>query len=264
MEQQNREYNDEINLYDLWKVIAKRKMLIIWLFIVVVVSTAIGSFLMPDIYRGEACLLVIINSEIIKAKEITDLIGGIDNEKQLRIVPKSYPSVKHIMFNAIKDSKDKIIVTIDARKIDDIPRALSEVVAYLNNIDIIKSQVSRDKAILLKQLAELSDLIKSSPDLLATYNKLFSAGKLTTVGFNPVEVNKKIIDIKVDLLAVEHQLSRLNNGGVEIATQPYISNKPISPKRLLNIVAAGIFSLVLGVFLAIFIEYIGNIKNKKS
>ena len=260
MEQQNREYNDEINLYDLWKVIAKRKKLIIGLFIVIVIPTAIVSFRMPDIYRGEACLLVIINSEIIKAKEITDLIGGIDNEKQLRIVPKSYPSVKHIMFNAIKDSKDKIIVTIDARKIDDIPRALSEVVAYLNNIDIIKSQVSRDKAIYLKQSEELSDLIKSSPDLLATYNKLFSAGKLTTVGFNPVEVNKKIIDIKVDLLAVEHQLSRLNNGGVEIATQPYISNKPVSPNRKLIIVAAGIFSLLLGVFLAIFIEYIGKIK----
>jgi uncharacterized protein involved in exopolysaccharide biosynthesis len=80
------------------------------------------------------------------------------------------------------------------------------------------------------------------------------------VGFNPVEVNKKIIDIKVDLLAVEHQLSRLNNGGVEIATQPYISNKPVSPNRKLIIVAAGIFSLLLGVFLAIFIEYIGKIK----
>lgn len=264
MEQQNREYNDEINLYDLWKVIAKRKMLIIWLFIVVVVSTAIGSFLMPDIYRGEACLRVIINSEIIKAKEITDLIGGIDNEKQLRIVPKSYPNVKDLKFNAIKDSKDKIIVTIDARKIDDIPRALSEVVAYLNNIDIIKSQVSRDKAIYLKQSAELSDLIKSAPDLLATYNKLFSAGKLTTVGFNPVEVNRKIIEIKVELLGIEQLLSRLNNGGVEIAVQTYVSNKPVSPKILLNVVAAGIFSLLLGVFLAFFIEYIGNIKNKNS
>ena len=72
MEQQNREYNDEINLYDFWKVIVKRKMLIIWLFIVVVGLTAIGSFLMPDIYRGQACLLVIVHSDVIKAKEITD------------------------------------------------------------------------------------------------------------------------------------------------------------------------------------------------
>jgi capsular polysaccharide biosynthesis protein len=264
MEQQNREYNDEINLYDLWKVIAKRKMLIIGLFIVIVGSTAIVSFLMPDIYRGEAGLLVILNSEVINAKEITDLIGNIDGEKRLSIMPKSYPNITDLKFKAIKDSKNKIVVTIDAKKIDDISRTLSEVVGYLNNMDIIKSTVSRDKAIVLRQLAELSDLIKSSPDLLATYHKLFRAGKLSTMGFNPVEVNKKIIDIKVELLAIEQQLARLNNGGVEIATQPYISNKPVSPKRELIIVAAGIFSLLLGVFLAIFIEYIGNIKNKKS
>lgn len=262
MEQQNREYNDEINLYDFWKVIVKRKMLIIGLFIVVVVSTAIGSFLMPDIYRGQACLLVIINSEIIKAKEITDFIGKIDREKQLSLVPKSDPNINQIKFNAIKDSKNKIIVTIDARKIDDIPKSLSEIVGYLNNMDIIKSEVSRNKAILLKQSAELSDLIKSSPDLLATYHKLFKAGKLATMGFNPVEVSRRISDIKVELLGIEQQLSRLNNGGIEIAAQPYISNKPVSPKILLNVILSGIFSLLLGVFLAVFIEYIGNIKNK--
>lgn len=268
MEQQNREYADEINLYDFWKVIVKRKKLISGLFIVFVVSTAIGSFLMPDIYRGEAGLLVVLKSEVITAKEITDLIGRIDREKQLRMVPKSYPNVTNIKFSAIKDSKqdskNKFVVTIDAKKIDDIPKALSEVVVYLNNIDIIKSTVSRDKEMLLKQSAELSDIIKSSQDLLSTYNKLFRTGKISTIGFNPIDVNKKIIDIKIELLTVEQQLSRLNNGGIEIAAQPYISNHPVSPKKLLNVVVAGIFSLLLGVFLAVFIEYIGNIKNKKS
>jgi capsular polysaccharide biosynthesis protein len=264
MEQQNRENNDEINLYDLWKVIAKRKKLIIGLFIVIVGLTAIVSFLMPDIYRGEAGLLVILKSEVITAKEITDLIGRIDDEKQLRMVPKSYSNVTHIKLNDIKDSKNIIAVTIDAKKIDDIPKALSEVVGYLNNMDVIKSTVSRDKEMLLKQSAELSDLIKSSPDLLATYHKLFSAGKLSTMGFNPIDVNKSISNIKVELLGVEQQISRLNNGGIEIAAQPYISSRPVSPKILRNVVASGILSLLLGVFLAIFIEYIGNIKNKKS
>jgi capsular polysaccharide biosynthesis protein len=268
MEQQNREYDDEINLYDLWKVIAKRKMLIIGLFIVIVGLTAIVSFRLPDIYRGDAGLLVILKSEVITASEIRDFIGKIDSEKLLSIVLKSYPNIKNIQFSAIKDSKEdsknKFVVTIDAKKIDDIPGALSEVVVYLNNIDIIKSAVNRDKAMLLKQSAELSDLVKSSPDLLATYNKLFSAGKLTMVGFNPLEVNEKIIDIKLELLGVEQKLSRLNNGGIEIAAQPYVSNRPVGPKILLNVVAAGISSLLLGIFLAFFIEYIGNIKNKKS
>ena len=265
MEQQNREYNDndEINLYDLWKVIAKRKKLIIGLFIVIVVSTAIGSFLMPDIYRGKA-VLFIIPSEEITAKEIIDLIGKVDREKRLSIVPKSYPNVKDLKFNNIKDSNNKIIVTIDAKKMDDIPRALSEVVDYLNNMDIIKSKIIRSKAIALKQIEELSDLIKTSPDLLSTSDKLFKAGKLSTMGFNPIDISKKIIDAKLELLGIEQQLSRLNKGGIEIAVQLYISNKRVSPNIIRNVVAAGILSLLLGVFIAVLIEYIGNIKNKKS
>jgi hypothetical protein len=192
------------------------------------------------------------------------LIGKVDREKRLSIVPKSYPNVKDIKLNTIKDSNNKIIVTIDAKKIDDIPRALSEVVDYLNNMDIIKSKISRSKAIALKQIEELSDLIKTSPDLLSTSDKLFKAGKLSTMGFNPIDINRKIVDAKIELLGIEQQLSRLNKGGIEIAVQLYISSKRVSPKILLNVVAAGILSLLLGVFLAIFIEYIGNIKNKKS
>jgi len=38
---------DEINLYDYWKVIVKRRFLIIGLFLVAVVASAIISFLMP-------------------------------------------------------------------------------------------------------------------------------------------------------------------------------------------------------------------------
>ena len=264
MEQQNKESNDDINLYNYWKVIAKRKIFIIGLFIVIVGSTAIGSFLMPNIYRGEAVLLIALPMPEITAKEITDLIGNIDREKQLSIVPKSYPNVNRIKFNAMKDSKNKIVVSIDAKKIDDFPKALSEVINYLNNIGILKSTVSRSKEILLRQSAELLEIIKSAPDLLVTARKLFKAGKFSTMGFNPLDISKKISETKVELLVVEQQLARLNNGGIEIAAQPYISNNPVSPKILRNVVAAGILSLLLGVFIAFFIEYIGNVKNEKS
>lgn len=270
MEKQNEEYDDEINLYDLWKVIAKRKMLIFGLFIVIVGLTAIYSFMMPNIYRGEALLTVNLfnldnlKTGVIDAKEITDSIGSVDQGKRLKMVPKSYSNVKNIKLDAIKNSKDKIRVTIDAKKIDDIPRALSEVLGYLNNMDIIKTTVSREKAKLIMQSAELSDLIKSSPDLLATYRKLFEAGKLSTMGFNPVDVGKRIIDIKAELLDIDQKISRLNDGGIEIAAQPYISDKPVSPKILRNVILAGMISLFVGIFLVLFIEYIGNVKSRSN
>lgn len=270
MDKQNEEYDHEINLYDLWKVIAKRKMLIIGLFIVIAGLTAIGSFMMPNIYRGEAVLLVNLNnfdvpkSEVISAKEITDSVGSINREKLLRMVPKSYPNVTNIKLNANKNSKDKITVTIDAKKIDDIPGALSEVIGYLKNIDIIKSSVNRYKENYIKKSSELSDIIKSSRDLLVTYRKMFEAGKITAIGFNPVDASTVIGKIKLDLIEIDQKLSRLNNGGIEIASQLYISDNPVSPKILRNVILAGFSSLLLGIFLAFFIECVGNVKNKNN
>ncbi|PKN89354.1 MAG: hypothetical protein CVU51_00780 [Deltaproteobacteria bacterium HGW-Deltaproteobacteria-1] len=268
MEKQKEEYDDEINLYDLWKVIAKRKILIIGLFIFIVGLTAINSFRMPNIYRGEAFFSLLISPELISPQEIITLIGIIDEPKQLRIIPKSNSNVIRIKLNTIgksrNESKNKLTVTIDAKKKDVIPGAFSEVLGYLNNMDIIKHQISREKEILIRQKAELSDLIKSSPDLKVTYYKMIEAGKLTTTQFDPIEVEKEIIDIKINVVELDQRIIRLNNGGIEMAVQPYISDKPVSPKILRNIALAGMISLLLGIFLAAIIEYISNVKKRNN
>jgi Uncharacterized protein involved in exopolysaccharide biosynthesis len=276
MEQQNKECHDEINLYDFWKVIAKRKILIIGLFIVIVVSTAIVSLFMPKVYRGEVNLSVMDNSAssnignilIVKraeeAKEIIDIMGSIDNGKKKLILPKTYISVKSVKLRALKEAKNKIVATIDAKSTDDIPVAMSELVDFLNNMEIMKASLKEEREILTQKSIESANILKTAPDLLVAYNKLIREGKLTTVGFNPIELNKKIADIRIEKLAVEQALSRLKDGRIQIMTPPYISNRPVSPKMTMNVILAGIISLLLGVFLAVFIEYIGNIKNKKS
>jgi len=76
MNTQNKEhpaYEDEINLYDYWKVVVKRKKLIIGLFLISVVVAAIISLLMPKIYRGEATFK-------ITAKGMVSIIGNLDKE----------------------------------------------------------------------------------------------------------------------------------------------------------------------------------------
>jgi hypothetical protein len=263
MEQQIKESSDEINLYDLWKVIAKRKRLIIGLFLVVVISTAIISFLMPKIYRGEA-VLNILQYEIIPAKEITDMIGDIDKEKRMKILPKMYSSVTDIKIKPMKESKDKIIVTFDVKNADDIPKTLSEVVDYMNNFDIVKLTVNQERERLLQRSTELSNVVQASTDLLNTYGRLFRAGKLSLVGFNPIELNKRIIDIKLEKLSVEQAMLRLKDGGIGIAAQPYVSNKPVKPKKKLIIALAGVVSLFGGIFLAFSMEYIERLKNESN
>jgi len=71
-------YEDEINLYDLWKVIVKRKAIIIGLFFISILSAAVITFNMPKIYRGEAILSV----RVFPPKEIVSIVGKMDAEKK--------------------------------------------------------------------------------------------------------------------------------------------------------------------------------------
>ena len=262
MNTQNKEnliYKDEINLYDYWKVVVKRKKLIIGLFLISVVVAAIISLLMPKIYRGEATFKITAK-EIITAKEMVSIIGNLDKEKLKQVLPKTYNLVNSIKLNALRDSVDKFQLIIEAKRVDDIPIAISEFVEYIDNSPLIKRFVEQYKEMLLKQTEELSKVIESSKELVKAYDNLIKTGRLIPVGFNPVDLNKRISDIKIEKLQVEQSLRRLK--GIEMGAQPYISSKPVKPKIEFNIALAGVFGLFAGIFLAFFMEYLE--KNKSN
>ena len=61
----------EINLRDYWKVIRKRQWIIIAFFLIVVITTAIGTFTMKPIYRGSTTIQINKeNPQIVDFKEI--------------------------------------------------------------------------------------------------------------------------------------------------------------------------------------------------
>jgi hypothetical protein len=265
MEQQNAEHSGDTNLYDLWKVLAKRKRLIIGLFFAIVVSATIISFLIPKVYRGEAVLVVPVDSTIqllekvtpitITPKDIVDFIGKIDKEKRAKILPKTYDAITDIKLNTLRESKDKIAVSIEAEDINAIQPALLELIEYIKSIDLVKLNAKEQQEVLSKRSIELSIVIAATSGLLDTYRKLLTEGRLIPVGFNPVELNKRISDIKVEKLMVEQAMERTKSG-IEIAKQPYIMNKPVKPKKILIVALSGIASLFLGIFGSFALEYV--------
>jgi hypothetical protein len=196
--------------------------------------------------------------------EIIDLMGRIDDGKKEFILPKTYQSVESVKLKAFKNVTYKIAATIEAENTDDIPVAAAELVDFLNNIDSVKANVNEEREILTQRSIETSNLLKSAPHLIASYNKILSEGKLLPMGFNPIDLGKRIADIKIEKLTVEQALSRLKNGRIQMTTQPYIFKEPVSPKIARNVILAGMLGLILGLFLAFLIEYVINIQNSKS
>ena len=61
----------EVNLRDYWKVIRKRRWMILAFFLIVVITTAIGTFTMSPVYRGTSTILINKeNPQIVDFKEI--------------------------------------------------------------------------------------------------------------------------------------------------------------------------------------------------
>ena len=263
---------DEINLYDYWKVIVKRKRLIIGLFIVAVLASAIISFLMPKIYRGEVILKLPakeltskeltskeLTSKELTSKELLSIIGKIDVEKIKKFLPTTHHLITNIKLNALKDSTDKLQLIIEAKNKDIISTAIIEFAAYLNNLPLINRSVEEERQRLLMQSEELSKVIKDSEEFAEIHKKLLREGKLILLGFNPVEISKRMSDLKIEKLGVEQSLQRPKS--VEIIEKPYILKNPVKPSIKKNIALAGTISLFIGIFLAFFMEYIEKMRS---
>lgn len=244
---------DEPGLYDYWKVIVKRKRLIIGLFVIAILAAAVISLLMPKIYMGEVVLKLPakeLTAKELTAKELLSVIGKIDAEK---ILPTTHHLVADVNLNALKDSTDKLKLIIEAKNKDDIFPAITEFVAYLNDFPIIKRFIEEERQRLLIQSEEINKVIEVSSELTRTYKKLLESGRLIHVGFNPIELEKRASDLKIERLAIEQALKR--SKGVEMIEKPYILKNPVKPSIKKNIALAGITSLFAGIFLAFLLEY---------
>ncbi len=262
-------YEDEINLYDYWKVIVKRKTLIIGLFLVAVLASAVISLSMPKIYRGELVLKLPVLTPVLTAKELLAVIGKIDAEK---ILPTTHHLVSGVKLNALKDSTDKLQLIIEAKNTDAIPSAITEFAAYLNNLSLIKEPVEREKEKVVKRLKDIPGLIKDKSDLIKEYNSFakmydrkLERGELSIINLVPADFKQRAMNLDNERRSLVEEAKEAkedmeNITGVSLAGNPYISKTPVKPNIKKNIILAGIVSLFAGILLAFLMEYIEKVK----
>jgi uncharacterized protein involved in exopolysaccharide biosynthesis len=269
--------DDEINLYELWQVLVKRKKLIIGLFLVSMILAAVISLLMPKIYQGEAVLTISAKDisavkdatststimtvkEIIPAQSLISVIDPMNCEKINVVSPKNAAAIIRARFLEIKGSTDKFRVSIEAKDPAKIPEFIKDLVNYLNNLPVIKRSVENCREQLTKRASELANVIEQSGVSKKTYEKMLRDGKLTIIGFSPILLDRQFSDLKIEKLTIEQRLENLS--GIDVLEQPGIPTQPIRPRIKMNIALAGMASLFFGIFLAFFLEFVNKMKAK--
>lgn len=252
-------YEDEIGLYDFWKNILKKKRLLLGMFIVSIIIAAVISLTMPKIYRGEVTMRIVIKEnekETITANDLVDIIGKVDREKIMIIFPEKSDMIDSLKINQLPGSTDKFKVSVELKDAIYFQDLIKDFVEYMNGIPIIKKLVEQQSEMLSKRLQEMDNIIGKSQRDAESFQKMIVREKLNPIGFNPVDFNQAVSELKIKKIALQQSIKNLS--GVEIMAKPIVFKKPVKPRPLLYILIAGLTSVVAGIFLISLLTYLEN------
>jgi len=274
MSNQNYITEDEIDLHDCIRVILKRWKIILTVFFVAVITTAIASFLMPQIYEATYKVQIGRIDELLMKKEEAkemllspSLLALIIKEFKLDIkIEELRKKVK------IEDIKDTDLLEINVQYHD------ADMAVKINEA-IINSFISQGQAIYQERISLINERLKElDTEIRNTQEDIRRTQSLITELLGTTSISQPEISLRIILLqntlpnyesrlyALKNQRSTLKTLLVkardfkifEAALKP---EYPIKPKKRQNVTIAGILGLISGIFLAFFMEFLE--KNKE-
>lgn len=290
----NQSQYDEINLINYVKVILKRKWLIFFVFMVVIIAAIIISFLMPKVYKINTSLQMVKGGATQIIGKINGDTYGVFVRNDLKIPENQYPKIKADnpkdtnLINIEIDSSEKEFAKSILEKINNLiisenqEEIKSEKELIDKNIQLLKQNIETSKKeterinTKIGFLKEEKNNLEAKVDALqkvllyqqdpGTQFALFNtkeelANKKQEIENAYLQINsieEKINSIQNQIDSLLIQLSQIKP--IEVIKAPIISENPISPKPLLNIIIAGVLGLFIGIFLAFGKEWWDNNK----
>lgn len=211
---------DEINLLDYWRVIWKRRKVIIFIFVIAVISTAIISLLMTPIYQAKATLMPVESSQ----GKFSTALGALQN----------IPFVGGSVGGALgRTATEKLVTILNSRTIaEDVIKKLDLIKVFSKEAwDKEKGEWKTDKPPtmqdtvkgLQKGIVKVTDDRKSLISITVEYenpklaadianeytaalHKFLNVNAISLAKRNRIFLEKQLITTKVDLQRAEEEL----------------------------------------------------------
>jgi capsular polysaccharide biosynthesis protein len=259
--------DDEINLSDMSKVLAKRKKGIIAIFLISILAAAIYCFTASPIYRLETHVKIYMPKDLItikelpSAKDIVSMIGRINHEKKVIIFSKTADGVTEAKIEDMRGTTDKFKIIIESYNREDLPASLQELLEYIENMREIKNDYRKIISEIDEKIKIVNEAVKKNDFQIKEIEKRLNSSKLLPVGFNPVEINNKIVDLKMEKHRLEQE--RQNFKLIQLLQDPFVSKDPVKPQKAIIMIIAGILSFMFGVVTVFIAEYLVGVKTNK-
>jgi len=226
----DQQYEDEIDLMDYVKVLLKRKVLILALFLAAAIVAGIYSFILPKIYKIDTTLEVgqvagiMVEDPAQVVEKIKGDVYGIFVREKLQIPEEKYPKIK------IENPKDTNLITlvIESAK----PPESKNILEEINNLIIAEHQekIKVKKKLIGQDIKTTEDKIKLvESDIEKTKNKIQPINEDIKRIENKIvfaEEEKKNLEAKID--ALQKVLPYQQDPGTQFAlfdTKEKLANK---------------------------------------
>ncbi|BAT72085.1 lipopolysaccharide biosynthesis protein [Thermosulfidibacter takaii ABI70S6] len=265
-------YEDEIDLYELWLILKKRKFVVFCVTLLFVFIAGLYVWFAPNVYRADTIVsspYSVRNGVIFSLDSTNNLVGYLSKQfehkayeklsRELDLPVKLLVSVKGLETVKKRKGSDRyFVLRFDAIDKSVLASLSDAVIKYLNNNEYLKQIIDQEKALLEEEIRDLSLRVKNLEASVDFIKKEIMSGK--EVGFNPLEIDRTVIDLKRRLKTLQYQLETGISGYRKIAFMVY--DKPVKPKRTLIITVALVSGLFLGIFLAFFLEWLENARRE--
>lgn len=259
-------HEDEIDLRELVNVIIRRKKLILGLFLALVIIAGGLSFLMPKTYESQAVIFgAYVNGAVINPNMVLQVITKDELlEKVINSLKINKPvdSLRGCISAETVEGDGLISIKVSAASPAVSQRIREEVINvysdYENKFYLAKKKFYEDELSVINEEKSQVKIEASKTDLMID-NIVSLSPTVDPEAMSKILLLKNITikyqETLIDLNERKHgiELILLNTKNFEVLRR----YKPVKtkPKIKLNITLAGILSLMLGVFLAFFMEF---------
>ena len=281
MEQANQNTaNDVIDLRELFAVLKRRKKLIGAVTAVLTILAIIYAyFVVKPVYEIQSTieLAQIGNKPLQDANDIKQKLETVFevNVKGKKII---YPIVKSI--DLPKKTKNIIVIKIQGRDNNSSFKKLESIVDHLvstqnNELNNYISTQEKKLTLSKQNVKQILSVNQNNIKVIESYqNKLLQISKedAALAGIYSIEISRKqteindfdekIFALKNKINDIELSLSPSNIKSTQTIGKALILDQPVKPKKKLIVIVAFITGLMLSVFLAFFLEFIGGMKKE--
>jgi len=259
--------NNEINLYDYWRILVKRKKIFFGIFFVPLIITILVSLVIPRYYRGEceislSALPVTDKNPAITASSILKLVGSLDDGKKVKIFGNNSDLIKSAMISVPPKSTDKLTIIINAKTADVVPRASKNMFDYINSLPEIRSEFDKINAENDFIIQKLTEAKKANLIFLNQVTDMIKKRQLSFVNIiNPADLIKKDAELSLEIMNLQQlktdmlKKKELNTIIGTLGT-PSLTRQPSREEIKKVIILTGFLTFFIGLITVFFLEYI--------